>query len=105
VLVSHKRVQFLFNIDIFQTVPKRLTLGRFPDLTLAQAREKVPELRQLLKEGKDPSVELKRLAAPTGATLDDCVHEFLERHIARHNFHLFIKTLICHNSIGYKFYC
>lgn len=29
----------------FQSVPKRLTLGRFPDLTLAQAREKVPELQ------------------------------------------------------------
>lgn len=67
----------------FQSVPKRLTLGRFPDLTLAQARDKIPQLRQLLKDGKDPIVELKRIAAPTGATLDDCVHEFLGRHVAR----------------------
>jgi len=81
--VSHKRVQFLFNIDIFQTVPKRLTLGRFPDLTLAQARDKIPKLRKLLKDGKDPIVELKRIAAPTGSTLNDCVHEFLERHVAK----------------------
>ena len=38
----------------FQSVPKRLTLGRFPDLTLAQARDKIPQLRQLLKDGKNP---------------------------------------------------
>ncbi|MGJ8693939.1 MAG: Arm DNA-binding domain-containing protein [Thalassotalea sp.] len=54
----------------FQTIPKRLTLGRFPDLTLAQARDKIPQLRQLIKEGKDPIIELKRLSRPTGATLD-----------------------------------
>ena len=67
----------------FQTVPKRLTLGRFPDLTLAQARDKIPQLRQLLKDGKDPIIELKRIAAPTGATLNDCVHSFLERHVVK----------------------
>jgi hypothetical protein len=48
----------------FQAIPKRLTLGRFPDLTLAQARNKIPQLRQLLKNGKYPIVELKRNAAP-----------------------------------------
>jgi hypothetical protein len=29
----------------FHAIPKRLTLGRFPDLTLAQARDKIPQLR------------------------------------------------------------
>jgi len=67
----------------FQSVPKRSTLGRFPDLTLAQARDKIPQLRQLLKDGKDPVVELKRITAPTGATLDDCVHTFLARDVAK----------------------
>lgn len=67
----------------FRGQPKRLTLGRFPDLTLAQARDKIPELRQLIKEGKDPIVELKRLSAPSGATLDDCVNEFLRRHVSK----------------------
>ena len=28
-------------------------------------------------------LELKRIAAPTGATLDDCVHSFLERHVVK----------------------
>lgn len=41
----------------FQTVPKRLTLGCFPVLTVAQARKKIPQLRQLLKEGEHPIVE------------------------------------------------
>ena len=67
----------------FKGQPRRLTLGRFPDLTLAQARDKIPQLRQLIKEGKDPIVELKRLSKPTGATLDDCVVAFLERHVAK----------------------
>ena len=66
-----------------QSIPKRITLGRFPDLTLAQARDKIPELRQLLKNGKDPIVELKRLSAPSGATLDDCVSAFLDRHVSK----------------------
>ena len=47
----------------FQSVPKRLTLGCFPDLILAQARNKIPQLRQLLKNGKYSIVELKRIAA------------------------------------------
>ncbi len=45
----------------FKAKAKRLYLGRYPDLTLAQARDKIPQLRQLIKEGKDPGVELKRL--------------------------------------------
>ena len=67
----------------FKAKAKRLYLGRYPDLTLAQARDKIPQLRQLIKEGKDPGVELKRLSMPTGSTLDDCVHAFLERHVAK----------------------
>jgi integrase len=79
---EHGRITFQYRYR-YRGKSKRLSLGRFPDLTLAQAREKVPELRQLLKVGKDPSVELRRLAAPTGATLDDCVHAFLVRHVAK----------------------
>jgi hypothetical protein len=67
----------------FQAIPKRLTIGRFPELTLAQARNKIPQLRQLLKNGKYPIVELKRNAAANRETLDDCISAFLVRHIAR----------------------
>jgi hypothetical protein len=67
----------------FQTVPKRLTLGCLPNLTLAQARNKIPQLRQLLKNGKYPIVELKRIAAANRATLDDCICAFLERYVSK----------------------
>lgn len=79
---EHGRITFQYRYR-FNKKLKRLALGRFPDLTLAQARNKVPELRQLLKEGKDPAVELRRLAAPTGATLDECVQAFLDRHVSK----------------------
>jgi len=79
---EHGRITFQYRYR-YKGKSKRLSLGRFPDLTLAQARDKVPELRRLLNEGKNPSVELKRLAEPTGASLDDCVHAFLDRHVAK----------------------
>ena len=37
----------------FLTKPKRMTIGRFPDITLTQARDKIPELRLYLAIGKD----------------------------------------------------
>ena len=67
----------------FRAQAKRLYLGRYPDLTLAQARDKIPQLRQLIQEGKDPIIELKRLSKPMSATLDDCVNAFLDRHVAK----------------------
>ena len=36
----------------FLTKPKRMTIGRFPDITLTQARDKIPELRLYLANGK-----------------------------------------------------
>ena len=38
--------------DEFGRVAKCLSLGQFPDLTLAQARENIPQLRQRLNEGQ-----------------------------------------------------
>lgn len=42
----------------FQAIAKRLTIGRFMDLTLSQARSKIPDLGQLLEVGKKTIVEL-----------------------------------------------
>ncbi|MEX1222679.1 MAG: Arm DNA-binding domain-containing protein [Idiomarina sp.] len=39
-----------FNNVILLTIKKRLSLGRYPELTLSQAREKIPKLRQLILE-------------------------------------------------------
>ncbi len=37
----------------------RVGLGRYPAISLSKARELVPELRQMLHEGKNPKIELK----------------------------------------------
>jgi len=37
-----------------------MTIGHFPDITLTQARDKIPELRLYLANGQDPVVETKR---------------------------------------------
>ncbi|GAA0819278.1 hypothetical protein GCM10009111_23150 [Colwellia asteriadis] len=42
----------------FNKKAKRLTLGKYPDLSLSKAREFVPIIRQLIKENKDPSIYL-----------------------------------------------
>jgi integrase len=63
--------------------PKRLSLGRYNDLSLKEAREKIPELRQWLKEGKDPSIEYSRNRETFKFTLDQCVQEFLSRHVSK----------------------
>lgn len=39
----------------YHDIPSRIALGRYPDLSLKQAREKIPELRQMLNDGIKPS--------------------------------------------------
>ena len=58
----------------------RLTVGRYPDVTLKQAREFIPEIRGILAQGVDP-----RLAWKPGAKLEsavtsaDCVVAFQKK--------------------------
>jgi hypothetical protein len=44
----------------FNNKGDQLKLGRYPDLSVELARNKVPELRNWLAEGRDPASELKR---------------------------------------------
>lgn len=48
---------------------KRISLGRYPDVSLAQARRLQEDARRLLEEGKDPSIERQkaRLVASVSA--------------------------------------
>lgn len=50
---------------------RRLILGAFPEMSLADARKCRDEVRRLVKEGKDPSPEQKRarLARSTPSAL------------------------------------
>ncbi len=58
--------------------PERITLGRFPDMTIEQARRKAAEINSLIMEGKNPAeVKRRRKAESTFAEL---FTEYLERH-------------------------
>lgn len=65
---------------------KRIALGRYPEVGLAEARQKRDELRQKLRDGIDPLVERKRaklLAQYKAAnTFGDVAKEYIEKMIA-----------------------
>lgn len=44
----------------YEGVEKRIALGRYPDVSLSQARRKQEDARRLLEDGKDPSLERRR---------------------------------------------
>lgn len=44
----------------YDGVEKRIALGRYPDVSLSQARRKQEDARRLLEDGKDPSPERRR---------------------------------------------
>jgi integrase len=63
---------------------REIGLGAFPDVTLAQAREKARETRQAIEDGRDPVVERaaarRALIAARGLeiTFDDAARKFIE---------------------------
>lgn len=61
-----------------------LSLGSFPEVSLARAREKRDAARKLLAEGKDPSQQRKldKIAAATAA--NNTFGAVAEEHIATH---------------------
>lgn len=65
---------------------KRLALGRYPEVTLAEARQKREEARQKLRDGVDPLAERKRdkLMAHYRAanTFGDVAREYIQKMIA-----------------------
>ena len=67
----------------FEKKAKRLTLGKYPDLSLSKARTLVPTIRQLLKENKDPAVHLYNESGETKATLNECLDLFLEKRVVK----------------------
>jgi integrase len=67
--------------------PIRLTIGRFPTLTLAEARERARSLLRELHDGIDPRLrEAERIraeAAKRANTFGAVAEEFLRRHVAQ----------------------
>ncbi|MCL1056821.1 site-specific integrase [Shewanella gelidimarina] len=56
---------FRYRVGDRTTSPKQLALGKYPDLSIAEARKKRDRCRQWLAEGKDPAIELKLGEAKT----------------------------------------
>ncbi|WP_067514526.1 Arm DNA-binding domain-containing protein [Endozoicomonas ascidiicola] len=62
----------------FKRKPARLTLGRYPDLKLKDARELIPEIRGIIAKGLDPRQAWKANNEDGGmVTIADCVEKFL----------------------------
>jgi integrase len=60
--------------------PERVTLGRFPEMTIEQARRKAAEINSLIMEGKNPADRIRE--AKREMTLDDLFNEYMERRAA-----------------------
>ncbi len=62
--------------------PERITLGRYPDLSIEQARNKAIEINAAIVQGNNPND--KRRAERTEMTLNDLFREYMERHAKPH---------------------
>lgn len=69
---------FFVNRRIKGGDPERITLGRYPDMTIEQARRKTMEILHDIAEGKNPA-EVKR-GKKAELTFADLFTEYLERH-------------------------
>ena len=58
--------------------PERITLGRYPEMTIEQARRKAAEIATLILEGKNPA-EVKR-QHKAELLFTELFHEYFERH-------------------------
>ncbi len=64
----------------FQKKPARLTLGRYPDLKVKDARDLIPEIRGILGKGLDPRHAWRpNKKDHSVVTVADCVEAFLSK--------------------------
>jgi integrase len=61
--------------------PRRVRIGSFPAISLADARQKLIELKSIAREGRDPALEQRRARAGVSKlrTLSDLIGEYLTR--------------------------
>ena len=67
--------QFVYR---FQGRQRQLALGRYPEVSLAEARIKKEDARRLLRTGDDPAAAARRAPRP-GDTFKDVAHEFIDK--------------------------
>lgn len=56
----------------------RVSLGRYPDLRIVDARQHVPELRNAIANHIDPRIFWKQRNVISDVTVKDCCEKFLE---------------------------
>lgn len=68
--------------------PKELTIGNYPDLTLAAARKIAREKRVDIDQGKDPAADKKRERMRTinAWTVNDLVADYLEKSLVKETY-------------------
>lgn len=71
---------FFVNKRIKGSAPERITLGRYPDMTIEQARRKALEALHDIAEGKNPADRIRE--AKLEMTLNDLFQEYMERRAA-----------------------
>jgi integrase len=82
--------------------PRKLTLGGYPALGLAKARERAKEALQISAEGGDPASQKRqnRIEAADGRNLfGNVVAEFLKRHAKRNRSHDEVKRMFDHDVL------
>ncbi len=77
----HGRLTFQYRYR-YHNKATRIALGRYPDISLKQAREKIPELRQMLNDGINPAVQLKRSKSVEKVRLGECIDLFMDKHVS-----------------------
>ena len=68
----------------WQRKPARLTIGRYPDISLKDARELIPTIRGLVSQGVDPRVSWKPGKSNSKLiTAEDCVNQFIAKRVPK----------------------
>jgi integrase len=82
VRVSPKGTKSWLYMYRFGGKARRMTLGTYPQVGLADANVKAAVAKRKLKEGRDPGLELvqARQVERQAATVEDLVQEYLKRH-------------------------
>ena len=76
---------------------KRATLGRYPDLSLMQARRKAGETADAMRQGVDPAAAKREARMAVRDSFAAVADEWLKRDQARHRSHDKVKRLIDKN--------
>ena len=64
-----------------ETNPRTIRVGAFPAISVADARRKLAEMKSVIREGRDPALEQRRVHAGVSKlrTLNDLIAEYLTR--------------------------